>query len=102
LIVTLIAIVRPFLRLGEKIDRVSKIFNGYRQLAFDIDLLVGSIRRQQAFTDDFKRNAVELILRYNSLSLQEDEDPNRKNLSKFEEEVRREVPDEDLWRPRLA
>jgi hypothetical protein len=46
--------------------------------------------------------AVELILRYNSLSLQDEEDPNRKNLSKFEEEVRREVPDEDLWRPRLA
>ena len=94
-----ISVLRPVLRLSEKIDRCAKLHYGYLELYYRIDLLIAEIRTAQDVNEDHLKKMSELSERFRSLELEGDAYQSPKMLLKYQDEIERVLPADRLWLP---
>jgi hypothetical protein len=94
-----IAILKPIFKIGEAIDRYSKLFNGYNNLFYRIEGLTDDIRRSNTFTVEYGQKAVDIFDNFRELQQQGDSEENRKRMLKYQDEVDRAIPFDRLWLP---
>ena len=94
-----VAILKPIIRPAEKIDRYSKLHFAYSEVYLDFDSLIADIRRQTELDPDRLKRSFQIWDRYRQLALQDDPEPNRKLLEKFQAEVNEFLPPDRLWLP---
>jgi hypothetical protein len=77
---TLLAVVKPIVRLSKKIELYSKLHVGYCALYFDLKNLVHEVNTQHAFPPRLLKEEGAARDRYKNLELQIDELPNKRLL----------------------
>jgi hypothetical protein len=94
-----VSAIRPLLRITDKIDRYSKLHNGYLDLYYRIEHLVADMRSALRVDDDHVARAGELLDRFRSLELEGDAYQFKNLLLKDQDEIERIIPADRLWLP---
>jgi hypothetical protein len=97
--VAVLTILKPILQLPLRIERYSKLWSGYNELAFDIGIKIEevNIKREQMLSLETFR--IQCDRRLRDLRSMDDHKPNIKKLSKCEDNAIKQVPIENLWYP---
>ncbi len=101
-IATILATLKPILQLPKQIERYSKLQVGYADLYYDLKRAVEAVAIEQALSGPTQEAIAQAKDRYKHLSLEDDPKPRRGLVQKCEEEVRKEVPVEDLPAPKIV
>jgi hypothetical protein len=96
-----LAAVKPIIALPKQIERYSKlassystIFEAYRGMEQDFEATGLTTEN----VDAFKKLRAQVV----ELSADDDRNPSRKLIKRFEDEVNREIPTSSLWMPTLS
>jgi hypothetical protein len=94
----LLAIIKPLLKLADKVELYSKLFTGHTKMYNELKALVMAIdnapladQQYELFNDIFRR--------YGELTALEEPVSNRKLIKKLQKEVNNEIPSQSLWMP---
>ena len=87
------------MRLSDKIDRYSKLHYGYLEVYYRIQSLISEMRAAGHLTAESQLKAADLAERFRSLELEGDAYQNPKKLLKYQDEVERAIPADQLWLP---
>lgn len=98
-VVTLLAIIKPFLKLPDQIEKYSTLHTGYRALYLNLQSIVSKIRRKSRLTPDVQELFDAAQDQYRALALSAVVNINEKVLERCQQQVLREVPVESLWYP---
>jgi hypothetical protein len=98
-LITLLAIIKPFLKLPEQIEKYSTLHTGYRALYLNLDSIVSTIRRRNGVTSEVQKLFDAAQEQYRSLALNDAVNINQKVLEQCQRLVNREIPVESLWYP---
>ena len=101
-LITLLAIVKPFLRLPEEIEKYSTLHTGYRALYLNLNSIVSTIRRKNGVTSDIQQLFDAAQEQYRSLALNDSVNINQAVLQQCQQQVIREIPVDKLWYPPSA
>lgn len=98
-LITLLAIIKPFLKMPEDIEKYSTLHTGYRALYLNLNSIVSTIRRKSAVTSEVQQLFDAAQEQYRSLALNDAVNINQKILEQCQRQVIREIPVESLWYP---
>jgi hypothetical protein len=97
--ITLLAIIKPFLKMPEDIEKYSTLHTGYRALYLNLNSIVSTIRRKSKVTSEVQQLFDAAQGQYRSLALNDSVSINQKILEQCQQQVVREIPVESLWYP---
>lgn len=97
--VALLTIIKPLVKLGDEIERLSFLATKYAAMQIDFQLLIFDIKATRQLNDELRRFYKEICTKMQELSAKEDSAPNQKLLRNLCEEVNREIPPKSLWSP---
>lgn len=95
----ILAVIKPIVQLSKGIERYSKLYVGYSDLFYDLQEVVGDIRKSRLFTKEMSNAVKNARNRIKKLALEDDPQPRQKLLVQCYNEVNREIPPERLWIP---
>jgi len=95
----LVAVIKPFLQFSKQVERYTKLFIGYGDTFYDLELLVSEIGRKRNYNDEMEMAYHKTLDRLKQLAADDDPQPNRKLVLKCTDEVNKEIPMERLWWP---
>jgi hypothetical protein len=95
-VVALMSIIKPFLKLPEKIEDFSKLHTGYKELFYDLDKQRREIEDYRGLTKESLAASADAQERYKKLALT-DEKPNEKLLNTCFEEVKKKTQKFESW-----
>ena len=98
-IATLLSVLRPVLRIPDKIDHLSKLHYGYLELYYRIEALISEMRTAGRVSPEQLSKADALRERFRSLELEGDAYQSPKILLKYQDEIEKTLPTERLWLP---
>lgn len=98
-VITLLAIIKPFLKMPEDIEKYSTLHTGYRALYLNLNSIVSTIRRKSTVTSEVQQLFDAAQNQYRSLALNDAVSINQKILEQCQQQVIREIPVESLWYP---
>lgn len=96
---TLLAVIKPFLGLAQGVERYTKLFVAHGDSFFDLDLLVKEARRSRHYTKDMDAAFRKTVDRSRQLAPEDDPRPDERLLRQCFEEVKKEIPANQLWLP---
>jgi hypothetical protein len=85
-VVALLSIIKPILKLPEKIEKLSKLQIGYTELYYELDKLKRAMEENRGLTQDILKSSAEAQERYMKLAI-DDEVPEEKALKKSFQDV---------------
>lgn len=98
-IITLLAVMKPFLKMPEDIEKYSTLHTGYRALYLNLESIVSKIRRKSTLTSEVRELFDAAQDQYKSLALNDAVNINQKILKQCQEQVIQEITVESLWYP---
>jgi hypothetical protein len=98
-IAAVLSVLRPIVRIPDKIDRISKLHYGYLELYYRIEALVSEMKISEHITLEQLAKAANLSERFRGLELEGDAYQNPKILLKYQDEIDRIIPADRLWLP---
>lgn len=98
-IAAVIAVVKPLLKLTDKVERYSKLFVGHGEALYDLKAAVGAVAAAGDYPESLSRKVDGTIERFKRLAEHDDPQPHKRLLRLAYEEVKREIPVESLWIP---
>jgi len=97
---TVLALIRPVVRLSSRIEKLAKLHDGYARLYYDLRSLVDDIKSDQGLTSALWERFRHAEARYNDLAVKDDLKPSRRLQSRCEDQVREQFPVDFFWNPR--
>lgn len=98
-IVALLTVIKPFLKLAERIEQKSTLATKYAAMQIDFQLLIFDIKSEGKLSSACRKIYKEICKKMQDLGSKDDATPAAKRLRRFCEEVNREIPPESLWSP---
>ena len=99
-ITAILAVVKPFLKLPDKIRLITQVLTGYKILDNDLQMLSIFIRQNQQYDDDLKQKFSEALQRRTSLAQKEGSlGLNKKLRRQCQEDVKKELPADHFFVP---
>lgn len=98
-LITLLAIVKPFLKMPEEIEKYSTLHTGYRALYLNLHSIASKIRRKSKVTSEIQELFDAAQDQYKSLALNDVVNIDNRILEQCQQQVNREIPVESLWYP---
>jgi hypothetical protein len=96
----LVAIVKPFLQLPQKVDQYSKTRTGYSDLYFDLLQLARDVSATRNITEaEWNDKYVDASTRFQKLAADDDPVEKEKLLDRCVEAARKEIERENFWLP---
>lgn len=96
----IVALVKPFLKLGQKIKFYDQTLSGYRALDYDLNEIVMKIRSDDSYSSTSKRMFESAIKKMRVLATNPPENTQDKKLiEKLVVEVNKEIPTSSLYIP---
>jgi hypothetical protein len=102
LISALLAVMKPFLQLNKKVEHYSRLFTGHLDNYLSLGAIVTKLRRRQELTSEMLQQFEIAEQRFIELSREDDPRPIASILQKCDEQVRKELPDENFWYPKRS
>jgi hypothetical protein len=99
-VVSILAIVKPFLQLPKQIERYSRLFVGNNAATFELKKLVDEVQERRALTPEIEVKYAAALERLRDVEVDEDPIQNKRLITRFEAEVNADVPEKKLWSPR--
>ncbi len=99
---TFATILKPVLKLSDKIVRLSKLQIQYLELYQEFNTLRHEIQESGVIQAKHEKQLTGLQDRFNRLGLQNDPAENQKLMLRFQDEVENEIPNVRLWLPQDA
>ncbi|MBA4379747.1 MAG: hypothetical protein C0393_03530 [Anaerolinea sp.] len=97
--VALVTIIKPFLQLTKEIERYTKLFIGYGDTFYDLDLIVKEVSETEAFSKALEVSYQQTCDRLRQLAAEDDPQPNEKLRRQCFDEVNAERPVNTFWWP---
>jgi hypothetical protein len=94
---TLIAAVKPVLQINKKIELYGKLFGGHHANYLATKALVERVQAQRAVTPGMQAVYRAIQGRYLDLARDDEPNPSRKLLARFQSEVNVQIPPQQLW-----
>jgi hypothetical protein len=100
-IAAVLAVLKPILKLPDKISRKEEILIGYKALHHDLETISILVRQNQIYDGDLKKQFLDALDRKGAL-IQKDNDTklNKKLRDKLQVEVKNELPTNHFYIPR--
>lgn len=98
----LLAVLKPTLQIPKQVERYSKLYTGYSDLAYDYGKLVDDITATGGITQEMREILNKAEARFKDLSLQDDPKPSEKLLRRCQDGVRKRVQNFEVWYPKLT
>lgn len=99
-ITAILAVIKPFLKLPDKIRLITEILTGYKILDNDLQMLSIFIRQHQKYDDDLKQKFSEALQRRKTLAQKEGSlGLNKKLRRQCQQDVKRELPVDHFFVP---
>jgi hypothetical protein len=98
-VVALLSILKPILKLPEKVEKLSKLQTGYTELYYELDRLRRAMEENGGLTSEILTASAAAQERYRKLAI-DDEVPDEKLLKKCFAEVKRLTTAFSEWYPR--
>ncbi len=98
-VATVLGVMKPFLKFGEKIERYSKLFAGHGGAYWQLKSAVENIEVQRTIPSKILDQYEVIKKKMEDLDALDDPRPNRELLLKLQDEVNRTIPPKDLWIP---
>jgi len=96
-IATLLAALKPVLQINKKIELYGKLFGGHRANYLAAQALVERILAQQSFTPGMQSVYRAIHSRYVDLARDDEPNPSRRLIARFQSEVNAQIPPDKLW-----
>ena len=98
-VISVLAIVKPFLKMPEEIEKYSTLHTGYRALYLNLQSIASRIKRKSKVTSEIQELFDAAQDQYKSLALNDVVNINGDILKQCQQQVNREIPVESLWYP---
>jgi hypothetical protein len=99
-VVALLVVLKPFFRLAQKAERSGRLYVGYKDLYFDLQILIEDIERNDfVITPEMQALLTTARNRYKTLALGDEVLPVGKLLKESQQQVKKEIPSFDQWCP---
>jgi hypothetical protein len=98
-VTAVLAILKPFLKLQDAVERYSKLWAAYGALRFDFQSLVESVPVRRGLSEPDLARAESTWAKVRELVASDDVHPARKLILACQDEVDREIPVSRLWLP---
>jgi hypothetical protein len=99
-VVSILAIVKPFLQLPKQIERYSRLFVGNNAATFELKKLVDELQERRALTPEVEVKYAAALERLREIEVDEDPIQNKRLITRFEAEVNADASKKKLWSPR--
>ena len=99
-VVSILAIVKPFLQLPKQIERYSRLFVGNNAANFELKKLVDEIQERRALTPETEFKYATALERLREIEADEDPVQNKRLVNRFDAEVKDELQEKKFWSPR--
>lgn len=99
ILVSIGAIAKPILKLGDDIERLTTLSAKYAALQIDFEQLIFDIKGEQKITKLIRKAYKEICQKLKDIEVKGDSPPDEKLLRKCQEDVNREIPPNSLWWP---
>jgi hypothetical protein len=96
---TLVAAIKPAIRVDRTIRRYSGLFSGYRELSLSMAKILEDILEFRGLTSEMGREIARLRARYRKLAEDDDPQPSARLIQFLQEEVNQRIPANSLWYP---
>jgi hypothetical protein len=97
-----LAVAKPLLKFGEKIENYGKVYGGYATAHNSLHNLVDDIQVRQAILDDHMSSFTNIRSRTEELVPLEDPTPDPKIVRRLQQRVISEIDIDNLWTPPAA
>jgi hypothetical protein len=97
---SVIALVKPMLKLPEKVKKLQDQLRGYRILENDLKIITIGINQEKQFSQDLRKKFQESLDRLRDLSQKDEVKEDRKLIRKCFEEVKKELPSSSFYIPK--
>lgn len=98
----LLAVVKPVLQLTKQVERYTRLFTGYGDAFFDLDLLVSEVQSSEDYPPEIDGRLRDIQQRLKELATEDDPIPSKELEAKLRGEVQRIRPKETFWWPKSA
>lgn len=98
-VATVVAVIKPFLGLAKEIERYSELVGGYSALFYDLEQLVLDMRTSGGLSDAMWQHYLAIRQRTKDLAMKDDILPSKRLHRRCYDQIKRELPAEDLWWP---
>ena len=96
---TILAVIRPAFQLSNNIERYSRFRATYSDIYLSLKSLVADIQVTHEITDEMYKRYERILFRIRATAPEDDPEPNKKLLTRLQNEVNNEIPPESLWYP---
>lgn len=96
---TIIAVINPFLKLNDEIERYVKLYAGHSTNIYLLKKIVSDIARTRRLTTEQAITYSNILDSICNLAPYDDPKPKSNLISRYFDEVNKEVPPESLWMP---
>lgn len=97
---TVLAIIKPLLGWTDEIGRLSRLFAGHGEVAFDLDRVIHKVRQETCVTPEIEGTVDAARERMGKLSPDDDPRPDEKIRRVAFDQVNCEIPQSSLWMPK--
>ena len=101
-VISILAIVKPFLQLPKQVERYSRLFVGNNEATFELKKLVDEVQEHRGLPPEGEAKFAAALERLRQIEVDEDPLQNKRLMARFENEVNAEVSVKKLWLPRKA
>jgi hypothetical protein len=99
LVVAILGIVRSSFRLGEAVERHSRLYTAWAEMFLDLDQLIASVRRAEHITDEIRVEIDLLSRRFSKVEGMDEDRPSRRVLLKLQSNAEASLPVQEQWLP---
>ena len=98
-IVTLIALIKPFLQLSKTIERYAELVTGYAGLYYDLEQLSLDMKTSKCVGDSCWKRYLSTLQKTKDLGIKDDISVRKRLHRKCFDDVKKEIPASSLWWP---
>ena len=98
----ILALAKPLLQLSAQIERYTRLYVSYGEIACELERLVEEIGIEQAMSPEMVYRYRHQAERMGRLSHLDDPKPNRTVLTRIQKEVNEEIPADNFWIPQVV
>lgn len=95
----LLALVKPFLQLAERIERYGRLYAGHGDVCFDLERVVERVAETHLVVPEHRAAYDACGERTRKLAPEDEPNPRPRVLRRAYEQVKREIPAAGLWMP---
>lgn len=99
IIASILAAIKPILNISDNIQRYTRLFTSYKEVASELKLLVEKVRSEQDFTAETRLRFVSQAKKMSDLDSLDDPKMNEIREKRCYEEVNRKFPPNYFWHP---